>query len=207
MSNRYGKGPGEKIHYIAQTTFTLDTNYTDLKILGKGSYGVVVSAYSEKLQKKIAIKKVTPVAKHIIDAKHVLREIKLIRHMGKHENIISLEDLMYREQQDELYIVMELMDSDLHRIIQSKQPLTDQHNQHFIYQLFCGLKYLHDHRIIHRDLKPGNLLVSKDCRLRITDFGLARERPTGKGPDLEESIDEPMTEHVVTRWYRPPELM
>lgn len=63
-------------------------------------------------------------------------------------------------------------------------------------QLLKGLKFLHDHHIIHRDLKPGNLLVTRSCELRITDFGLARARP-----------DEPMTEHVVTRWYRPPELM
>ena len=207
MANRYGNTKGERVHYISQTTFTLDNQYSDLKILGKGSYGVVVSAFSERLQQKIAIKKVTPVAKHVVDAKHVLRETRLLRYMGQHENIITLEDINYREQADELYFVMELMDSDLHRIIQSKQALTEQHFQYFMFQLCCGLKYLHDHRIIHRDLKPGNLLVSKDCRLRITDFGLARERPQGKGEDLEESIDTPMTEHVVTRWYRPPELM
>ncbi len=199
----------ERVHYIAQTTFTLDNHFTDLKLLGKGSYGVVVSAISEKSQKKVAIKKITPVAKHIMDAKHVLREIRLMRHMGKHENIISMDDLFYRESYDELYIIMELMDSDLHRIIQSKQTLTEAHFQYFMFQLLCGLKYLHDNRIIHRDLKPGNLLVSKDCRLRITDFGLAREKPMKSvdGDSLEESIDEPMTEHVVTRWYRPPELM
>eukprot|EP00953_Heterococcus_sp_UTEX-ZZ885_P035505 18329-Heterococcus_DN1.PRE.1 len=59
----------------------------------------------------------------------------------------------------------------------------------------------------HRDLKPGNLLVTKSCQLRITDFGLARERPLGRGADPDEEVDDPMTEHVVTRWYRPPELM
>ncbi len=99
------------------------------------------------------------------------------------------------------------MDRDLHQVIQSKQPLTEIHFQHFMYQLLCGLKYLHDNRIIHRDLKPGNLLVSRDCRLRITDFGLSRERPKGSGEHQDDDIDEPMTQHVVTRWYRPPELM
>jgi serine/threonine protein kinase len=204
MSGRYRQ---EKTFYISNTVFTLDPTYSDLKMLGKGSYGVVVSAFSERLNKKIAIKKVTPVAKHVQDAKHVLREVRLLRYLGRHENIISLEDLIFRDQSDELYIVMELMDSDLHHIIQSKQPLTEQHFQHFMYQLFSGLKYLHDNRIIHRDLKPGNLLVTRDCKLRITDFGLARERPMGKGDDPDESVDVAMTEHVVTRWYRPPELM
>lgn len=197
----------EKVHYISQTTFTLDRKYTDLKAIGKGSYGVVCSASDTTTGKKIAIKKITPMAKHVMDAKHVLREIRLMRHMGKHENIVTMEDLIVREASDELYIVMELLDTDLHRVIQSKQELTENHFKHFFFQLLCGVKYLHDNRIIHRDLKPGNLLVTRDCRLRITDFGLARERPTGKGPDPDDLIDEPMTEHVVTRWFRPPELM
>lgn len=135
-----------------------------------------------------------------------------MRHMGKHENIITLYDLHIRESADELYIVMELLDSDLHKVLQSPQKLTNGHFRHFLFQLLCGVKYLHDNRIIHRDLKPGNLLVSRDCRLRITDFGLARARPESgsslaDGVGCNDEIDEPMTEHVVTRWYRPPELM
>jgi serine/threonine protein kinase len=197
----------EKITYVGSTTFILDKNYSDFKVIGKGSYGVVCSSFSAALNKKVAIKKITPMARHITDAKHVLREIRLMRHMGKHENIITMQDLIVREASDEVYIVMELLDADLHQIIQSKQLLTENHLRHFFNQLMCGVKYLHDNRIIHRDLKPGNLLVSKDCSLRITDFGLARERPIGKGDDVEDAIDEPMTEHVITRWYRPPELM
>ena len=188
------------VHYVASTTFTIDKGYTDLKPIGRGSYGVVCSAFSTKLNRKVAIKKITPISKHTSDAKHVLREIMLMRHMGKHENVITMEDLILRESNDELYIVMELLDSDLHRVLQSKQTLTESHYKYFLFQLLCGLKYLHDNKIIHRDLKPGNLLVSKDCKLRITDFGLARERPD----NIE---DGPMTEHVVTRWYRSPELM
>lgn len=198
----------EKVNYVASTTFIIDRKYSDLKLIGKGSYGIVVSALDMSQGKKVAIKKITPMAKHVEDAKHVLREIRLMRHMGKHENIISIYDLIVREQADELYIVMELLDSDLHRVIQSKQPLSDNHFRYFVFQLLCGVKYLHDNHIIHRDLKPGNLLVTKDCKLRITDFGLARERPSGKNSnDQEDSLDSPMTEHVVTRWYRPPELM
>jgi serine/threonine protein kinase len=197
----------EKVHYVASTTFTLDKCYSDLKSVGKGSYGVVCSAFSSAVNKKVAIKKITPMAKQISDAKHVLREIRLMRHMGKHENVVTLIDLAVRETSDELYVVMELLDSDLHRILQSKQELTENHYRHFFHQLLCGVKYLHDNRIIHRDLKPGNLLVTKDCKLRIADFGLARERPIGTGLHSDEAIDAPMTEHVVTRWYRPPELM
>jgi serine/threonine protein kinase len=146
----------EKVHYIASTTFTLDRIYSDLKMIGKGSYGVVCSALDLTTGSKVAIKKITPMAKDILDAKHVLREIRLMRHMGKHENVISLNDLMVRESADELYIVMELLDSDLHRVLQSPQILTQSHFRFFLHQLLCGVKYLHDNRIIHRSVPLYN---------------------------------------------------
>lgn len=65
-------------------------------------------------------------------------------------------------------------------------------------QLLRGLKYLHSANILHRDLKPGNLLINANCDLKICDFGLAR---TSK------SKGQFMTEYVVTRWYRAPELL
>ncbi|RWV98141.1 hypothetical protein GW17_00039033 [Ensete ventricosum] len=60
-----------------------------------------------------------------------------------------------------------------------------------------GLKYIHSAKVIHRDLKPSNLLLNANCDLKICDFGLAR-------PTSENDI---MTEYVVTRWYRAPELL
>ncbi|CAM9475181.1 unnamed protein product, partial [Sphacelaria rigidula] len=65
------------------------------------------------------------------------------RYLGVHPNIISLEDLFVSEYHDELYIVMELLDSDLHRIIQSPQPLGDAHHRYFMYQLLKGVKVRH----------------------------------------------------------------
>ena len=71
-----------------------------------------------------------------------------------------------------------------------------------------GLSYPHPPHplfLADRDLKPGNLLVSKDCQLRITDFGLARfmDEDTLSGNNRQ----NPLTEYVVTRWYRCPELL
>lgn len=96
----------------------------------------------------------------------------------------------------------ELMECDLAAIIRSGQPLTDAHFQSFIYQILCGLKYIHSANVLHRDLKPGNLLVNADCELKICDFGLAR----GFSIDPEENAGY-MTEYVATRWYRAPEIM
>ncbi|KAI4320973.1 hypothetical protein MLD38_034400 [Melastoma candidum] len=64
-------------------------------------------------------------------------------------------------------------------------------------QLLRGLKYLHSANILHSDLKPWNLLVNANCDMKICEFGLARTS-NGKG--------QFMTEYVVTRWYRAPEL-
>jgi len=199
----------EVVHNISGTVFRCESHYANLKAIGRGSYGVVCSAADQRLNRKVAIKKITPMAQDVVDAKHVLREIRLMRYLGAHPNIITLEDLWIKEQHDELYIVMELLDSDLHRIIQSNQPLTDAHFRFFMYQLLRGVKFMHDNGIIHRDLKPGNLLVTRNCELRITDFGLARMKPEAQHSDEngEDAEEEPMTEHVVTRWYRPPELM
>jgi serine/threonine protein kinase len=96
----------------------------------------------------------------------------------------------------------ELMECDLAAIIRSGQPLTDAHFQSFIYQILCGLKYIHSANVLQRDLKPGNLLVNADCELKICDFGLAR----GFSMDPEENAGY-MTEYVATRWYRAPEIM
>ena len=97
---------------------------------------------------------------------------------------------------------LELMECDLAAIIRSGQPLTDAHFQSFIYQILCGLKYIHSANVLHRDLKPGNLLVNADCELKICDFGLAR----GFSQDPDENRGY-MTEYVATRWYRAPEIM
>ena len=69
--------------------------------------------------------------------------------------------------------------------------------QYFLYQLLRGLKYVHSANVLHRDLKPSNLFLNANCDLKIGDFGLAR---TTSETDF-------MTEYVVTRWYRAPELL
>lgn len=60
------------------------------------------------------------------------------------------------------------MESDLHKIIVSSQPLTPDHIKVFLYQMLRGLKYLHSAKILHRDIKPGNLLVNSNCLLKVS---------------------------------------
>ena len=190
-------------------TFTVDKRYSMIRVVGSGAYGVVISSKDSKNSKNVAIKMVPRAFNDEIDAKRILREIKLLKHF-QHENIVGIVDMMpptarYLEDFHDVYIVTDLMETDLHRIIYSKQKLSIDHAQYFIYQLLRGLKYIHSADVIHRDLKPSNLLVNSNCDLKICDFGLAR----GIGEKQTDCQGGTMllTEYVVTRWYRAPEIM
>ena len=122
-----------------------------------------------------------------------------------HENVLSLKSILQPESLskfNELYLVSELMETDLTQIIKSQQSLSDEHIQFFLYQLLRGLKYIHSCGIIHRDLKPRNLLVNSNCDLKICDFGLSR-------PNIQALMtpSASLTDYIATRWYRAPEVI
>lgn len=205
-STRAPRKPGERgrVHAFKVNTsrFVIDARYTPLKPLGRGAYGVVCSAIDSDTGAKVAIKRIPGAFDDLVDAKRILREVKMLHHF-KHENIIGLYDLIDPPPNhpfDDIYIVLDYMETDLHKIIYSKNKLTDDHIRYFLYQALRGLKYIHSANVIHRDLKPSNLLLNSNCDLKICDFGLARG--VGDGPD-----DYDLTEYVVTRWYRAPEVM
>ncbi|ERM96480.1 hypothetical protein AMTR_s00001p00258300 [Amborella trichopoda] len=151
-------------------------------------------------QIRVAIKKIENAFQNGLRAKLTYREVKLNAHLSGHENIIGIRDIIrspQREKFNDVYIVSELMETDLHQVLSLHEPLTEWHQVYILYQLLRGLKYIHSANVLHRDLKPSNLLVSSDCTLKICDFGLAR-------------INSPralMNTEVVTFWYRAPELL
>lgn len=191
-------------------TFTVDTKYSFVRVIGSGAYGVVISANDTQLNSRVAIKMVPKAFQDEIDAKRILREIKLLKHL-KHENIVGIVDMMppmmrYVDDFKDVYIVSELMETDLYRIIYSKQSLSLDHVQYFIYQVLRALKYIHSANVLHRDLKPSNLLVNSNCDLKVCDFGLARGVLDNE--QMRHGMKKPLlTEYVVTRWYRAPEIM
>eukprot|EP00944_MAST-04C_sp_MAST-4C-sp1_P009395 g9395.t1 len=204
------------IQCLSGVTFAMTPQYKLIRPIGKGAYGLVVSAdvagegQNEGDGNKVAVKKVAHVLRDLVDAKRLLRELKIGRHLANHENIISMTDIQVTtlgpNEPDDLYICTELFPTDLHRVIYAKTvSLTDDHYKFFVWQLLRGLKYMHSAGIIHRDIKPSNLLVNSDCDLRICDFGLARGTNSEEAGNFGE--DEAKTEYVVTRWYRSPEIL
>ncbi|KAF5200424.1 Mitogen-activated protein kinase [Thalictrum thalictroides] len=192
---------GRFVQYnIFGNLFEITTKYRPpIMPIGRGAYGIVCSVLNSETNEMVAIKKIANAFDNHMDAKRTLREIKLLRHLD-HENVIGIRDVIpppVRSAFADVYIATELMDTDLHQIIRSNQDLSEEHSQYFLYQLLRGLKFIHSANVIHRDLKPSNLLLNANCDLKICDFGLAR--PT--------SENEFMTEYVVTRWYRAPELL
>ncbi|KII62681.1 Mitogen-activated protein kinase 3 [Thelohanellus kitauei] len=189
-------------HYINNHTFSLPPFYENLRYIGEGSYGVVVSAYDSVHNHEVAIKKMSPFD-HFVCCLRALREIKFLCAYD-HENIIPVYDILTNKLEGQpyhdIYLVFEKMDTDLSRLLRDRR-LESDYICWFTYQILRGLKYLHSANIAHRDLKPSNLLINGDCDLKICDFGLARV-------SLRENYYSAiMTEYVATRWYRAPEIM
>ncbi|KAG0142534.1 hypothetical protein CROQUDRAFT_50146 [Cronartium quercuum f. sp. fusiforme G11] len=180
--------------------FNVGSKYHVMDVIGEGAYGVVCSAVHRPTGQKI-----TPFD-HSMFCLRTLRELKLLKYFQEQnvsENIISIVDIIRPptiEAFKEVYLIQELMETDMHRVIRT-QDLSDDHCQYFIYQTLRALKALHSADVIHRDLKPSNLLLNANCDLKVCDFGLARSVRTA------EQETGFMTEYVATRWYRAPEIM
>lgn len=210
---------------------TLGNKYEFVRYLGHGSYGHVCEALLIETGQKVAIKKIAKVFDNDIDAKRLLRELRILRLLQNHEAIVDLIDILAPNNLNtfnEIVLVFEFVDTDLAKLIQSDQYFTTLHVQYMVYQILLGLKYMHSANIAHRDLKPANILVNEDCTLKICDFGLARgiaENIEQPAPVSQEHLSQPtdrkaqrkaltkkkpkraITRHVVTRWYRSPEVI
>ena len=189
------------INELQAEVSALDPRYKLEKIIGSGSYGVVLRARdTADNDALVAIKRVNAeIFEETILAKRILREIKLLGHFHD-DNIVGLRNILTprSENFESFYIVMDIMETDLKQVLRSGQKLTDAHIQFFIYQALRSLRVIHEAGVIHRDITPANILVNTNCDLKICDFGLAKE---------EGDQGEDMTDYVTMRWYRAPELV
>lgn len=212
---------------VSGVNFQIDERYEFNKQIGVGSYSIVCSCYDKKEGRNVAVKKVTNVFDDINDARRIFREMKLLRFLN-HENIVPLLNVQKPDNKstfNDVYIITELMETDLHRVIYSRQELSDEHIQYFIYQILRGILYMHSAGIIHRELRPANILANKNCDLKICDLGLDHGLLKDDDNSVQKLIENPnlnielsnemiyddsrkdLTEKVIARWYMAPECI
>ncbi|CAO4375991.1 unnamed protein product [Caenorhabditis nigoni] len=185
----------------ADSTFTIPRRYSNLSFLNAGAQGTVVMADDSVTGERVAIKKMQQPFVMTMSAKRAYREFILLTTI-KHPNIIRLLNAFTPDTSlqtfGEVYLVMELMTHNLHEVIH-RLRLDHKTLSFFVYQSLCAIKHLHTSGVIHRDLKPSNIVVNDRCVLKVLDFGLARKK------NVDTSMR--MSDYVVTRYYRAPEVI
>eukprot|EP00850_Spirogloea_muscicola_P014279 SM000101S09277 [mRNA] locus=s101:318117:321397:+ [translate_table: standard] len=180
-------------------------HFEKLEQIGEGTYGQVYMAKEKATGDIVALKKVRMDNEKEGFPITAIREIKILKKL-KHENVIDLKEIVTSKATDSnkykgsIYMVFEYMDHDL-------TGLADRPGMRFsvpqikcyMKQLLTGLHYCHVNLVLHRDIKGSNLLIDNKGILKLADFGLAR-------PFSSEN-NGPLTNRVITLWYRPPELL
>lgn len=189
--------------------------YEILSKLGEGTFGEVYKARSHRTGRTVALKKILLHNEKDGFPITALREIKLLK-MLSHPNILKLEEMAVERKKGDIvkrtymHMVTPYMDHDLSGLLENPAVrFTEPQIKCYMLQLLEGLRYLHGNKILHRDMKAANLLINNRGILQIADFGLARpyDDPApepGKGGG---EATRDYTTLVVTRWYRPPELL
>lgn len=146
--------------------------FKKIRVLGKGSYGIVYLIKDLNTNEKYALKKIS----YTKDYKNTMNELKILK-MVNSEYIIKIKE--YFRKGDYLYIIMEYAPfGDLHEYINIRKLANKKIKPENIKKIICsivyGLKDLHDKKIIHRDIKPSNILICKDMKIKLTDFGISK---------------------------------
>ncbi|WZZ84085.1 hypothetical protein YC2023_104657 [Brassica napus] len=175
------------------------STFKKLEKIGQGTYSSVYRARDLIHNQIVALKKVRFDLNDIESVKFMAREIIVMRRLD-HPNVLKLEALITDHVSSSLYLVFEYMDHDLSGL--SSLPgvkFSEPQVKCYMQQLLIGLEHCHSRGVLHRDIKCSNLLIDRNGVLKIADFGLATFFDPAK--------TIPLTSHVVTLWYRPPELL
>jgi len=181
---------------------TVLRKYEIVARLGRGAYGIVWKAVDKKTREVVALKKCFDAFQNATDAQRTFREIMFLQELNGHDNIIKLLNVLKADNDRDIYLISDYMESDLHAVIRAN-ILEEIHKQYIVYQLLKALRFMHSGYLVHRDIKPSNILLNSDCVVKICDFGLARslyQQSTGQANPV-------LTDYVATRWYRPPEIL
>ena len=170
------------------------------RVIGKGTFGMVVQAVLTESGERVAVKKVMQ------DPKFKNRELDVWRTLSEipHHNILPLFHHFYTEENDQrwLHMVMEPMQIDLGKLIAQykhrEASLSQKYVKLYAYQIARGLLAMHARGFCHRDVKPHNVLLNaKTNVIKLCDFGSTKQLVPGK----------PNVSYICTRYYRAPEII
>jgi serine/threonine protein kinase/tetratricopeptide (TPR) repeat protein len=159
-----------------------------LERIGRGGMGVVVLAYDPELERRVALKLVHPeIAGDEASAARLLREAQALAKLA-HPNVVAIHEV--GRVDDGIYVAMEYIDGDVLGAWLRARPRP----LHEILAVFVaagqGIAAAHDVGLVHRDIKPDNVMIGRDGRVRVLDFGLARAAATGlRAQRSETSVD------------------
>lgn len=185
-------------HGIAADPLCLDLTG---KKLGEGTYAIVNLGHARADPSQlVAIKKIKKQKEYAEGlAPDAVRELKHLQELS-HPNIISLLSVFSTKDQNLCLVLEYLPLGDLEMLIRDQDGIRygTADIKAWMGMLTRAVWFCHENYVLHRDIKPNNLLIAADGEVKLADFGLAR------------SFADPwgiMTSNVITRWYRPPELL
>lgn len=195
-------GSNDIIYQAKKKKVKMVGKYVMGDVLGEGSYGKVKEVLDSETLSRRAVKILTKRKLRRIPngEQNVQREIQLLRDL-RHKNVIELIDVLYNDEKQKMYLIMEYCVGGLQELVDSapekKLPLFQVHK--YFRQLIFGLEYLHGRGVIHKDIKPGNLLLTLDQTLKISDFGVAEALETM-------SVDDTCITAQGSPAFQPPEI-
>lgn len=175
-------------------------SYERLDRISEGTYGVVWKARDLATQEIVALKQVKFDADMTKEGFPVsaLREISVLLSLS-HDCVVTVREMVVGTGLDKVFMVMELMEMDLKMAMErTNDPFSQSELKGMVYQVLSGMQHIHNKWLLHRDMKTSNILVHNTGRIALADFGLARRY---------ENPLKPLTQMVITLWYRPPELL
>ena len=202
VSKEKTKEPGFPLHNpLLSGCRSVYDSYERLDRISEGAYGVVWKAKDLATKEIVALKQIKFDADMTKEGfpLSALREISVLLSLN-HDCVVTVREMVVGSGADKVFMVMELMEMDLKDAIEKtgSAPFSQSELKGMVFQVLSGIQHIHNKWLLHRDLKTSNILVHKSGRIALADFGLARkyQHPL-----------RPLTQMVITLWYRPPELL
>nr|XP_027202670.1 stress-activated protein kinase JNK-like [Dermatophagoides pteronyssinus] len=194
----------------------LPKQYDEIVYLSSGQQGVLCAARDRLTGKMVAIKKFDHPFEHIDNVERLLREFRILKFVN-HPNVMMLLDAFPGRAQsliefEDVYLVTELMDYDLSIICNDRKHfLNHSEIAEIIYQILCGIQYLHRIGLVHGDLSPANIVIRNNrfddhLEVKIIDFGQTKLSYRSSSSSINNS-NKHQSSLLSTRSYRAPEVL